>query len=113
REESPKESGKPTQRQDMIGHVTGNTTYFDDHKLAGLLHLKVLRSPHHHARVRRIDTTEAEHMPGVRRIIRGTDVPRNLNTLLSLLNFGKDDEPSLAVDKVRYKGEPIVAIVAD
>ena len=112
RDDNLKEIGKPTQRQDMIGHVTGNTTFFDDHKLAGLLHLKVLRSPHHHARIRRIDTTEAERMPGVRRIIRGADVPRNLNTLLSLLNFGKDDEPSLATDKVRYKGEPIVAIVA-
>jgi len=73
----------------------------------------VLRSPHHHARIRRIDTSEAERAPGVRRIIRGADVPRNLNTLLSLLNFGKDDEPSLATDKVRYKGEPIVAIVAN
>ena len=40
-------------------------------------------------------------------------MPRNLNTLLSLINFGKDDEPTLAVDKVRYKGEPIVAVVAD
>jgi CO/xanthine dehydrogenase Mo-binding subunit len=112
RDDNLKEVGKPTQRQDMVGHVTGTTTFFDDHKLAGLLHLKVLRSPHHHARIRRIDTSEAERMPGVRRIIRGVDVPRNLNTLLSLLNFGKDDEPSLATDKVRYKGEPIVAIVA-
>jgi CO/xanthine dehydrogenase Mo-binding subunit len=113
RDDNLKEIGKPTQRQDMIGHVTGTTTFFDDHKLAGLLHLKVLRSPHHHARIRRVDTSEAERMPGVRRIIRGADVPRNLNTLLSLLNFGKDDEPSLATDKVRYKGEPIVAIVAN
>ena len=113
RDDNLKEIGKPTQRQDMIGHVTGNTAYFDDHKLAGMLHLKVLRSPHHHARIRRIDTSEAERAPGVRRIIRGADVPRNLNTLLSLLNFGKDDEPSLATDKVRYKGEPIVAIVAN
>jgi CO/xanthine dehydrogenase Mo-binding subunit len=113
RDDSLKEIGKPTQRQDMIGHVTGNTTFFDDHKLAGLLHLKVLRSPHHHARIRRIDAGEAERAPGVRRVIRGADVPRNLNTLLSLLNFGKDDEPSLATDKVRYKGEPIVAIVAN
>jgi CO/xanthine dehydrogenase Mo-binding subunit len=112
RDDNLKEIGKGTQRQDMIGHVTGNTTYFDDHKLAGMLHLKVLRSPHHHARIRRIDTSEAERMPGVRRVIRGADVPRNLNTLLSLLNFGKDDEPSLATDKVRYKGEPIIAIVA-
>src|SRR5215510_11385746 len=113
RDDNLKEVGKPTQRQDMIGHVTGNTTFFDDHKLAGLLHLKVLRSPHHHARIRRIDTSEAERSPGVRRMIRGADVPRNLNTLLSLLNFGKDDEPSLATEKVRYKGEPIVAIVAN
>ena len=113
RDDNLNEIGKPTQRQDMLGHVTGTTTYFDDHKVAGLLHLKVLRSPHHHARIRRIDTAAAERAPGVRRVIRGADVPVNLNTLLSLLNFGKDDEPSLAVDKVRYKGEPIVAVVAN
>jgi CO/xanthine dehydrogenase Mo-binding subunit len=101
RDDNLKEIGKGTQRQDMLGHVTGTSTYFDDHKLQGMLHLKVLRSPHAHARLRRIDTTEAERAPGVRRIIRGADVPVNLNTLLSLINFGKDDEPSLAVDKAR------------
>src|SRR5467141_1046171 len=113
RDDNLKEIGKGTQRQDMLGHVTGASTYFNDHKLQGMLHLKVLRSPHAHARIRRIDTGEAERSPGVRRIIRGADVPRNLNTLLSLINFGKDDEPTLAVDKVRYKGEPVVAVVAD
>jgi CO/xanthine dehydrogenase Mo-binding subunit len=112
RDDNLHEVGRPTQRQDMLGHVTGTTTYFDDHKVAGLLHLKVLRSPHPHARIRRIDASAAERAPGVRRILRGADVPRNLNTLLSLLNFGKDDEPSLAVDKVRYKGEPVVAVIA-
>jgi CO/xanthine dehydrogenase Mo-binding subunit len=112
RDDNLKEVGRPTQRQDMLGHVTATSTYFDDHRVAGLAHLKVLRSPHPHARIRRIDTAEAERMPGVRRVIRGADVPRNLNTLLSLLNFGKDDEPSLAVDKVRYVGEPVVAVVA-
>src|ERR1700752_387669 len=113
RDDNLKESGKPTQRQERRSHGTGNSTYFNDHKLQGMLHLKVMRSPHSHARIRRIDLSEAERHPGVRRIIRGADVPRNLNTLLSLINFGKDDEPSLAVDKVRYKGEQIVAIVAD
>jgi CO/xanthine dehydrogenase Mo-binding subunit len=113
RDDNLKEVGKPTQRQDMLGHVTATSTYFNDHKLQGMLHLKVLRSPHAHARIRRIDLADAEHHPGVRRIIRGADVPRNLNTLLSLINFGEDDEPTLAVDKVRYKGEPIVAVVAD
>jgi CO/xanthine dehydrogenase Mo-binding subunit len=99
RDDNLKEIGKGTQRQDMLGHVTGTSTYFNDHQLQGMLHLKVLRSPHAHARIRRI--------------IRGADVPRNLNTLLSLINFGKDDEPTLAFDKVRYKGEPVLAIVAD
>ena len=113
RDDNLKEIGKGTQRQDMLGHVTGTSSYFNDHKLQGMLHLKVVRSTQAHARIRRIDTTEAERSAGVRRIIRGADVPVNLNTLLSLINFGKDDEPSLAVDKVRYKGEPVIAIVAD
>src|SRR5258708_22081293 len=113
RDDNLKEIGKGTQRQDMLGHVTGTSTYFDDHKLQGMLHVKVLRSTHPHARLRRIDTAEAERAPGVRGIIRGADGPRNLNTLLSLLNFGFEDEPTLAVDKARYKGEPIVAVVAE
>jgi len=107
------EIGKPTQRQDALGHVTGRSPYFDDHLFDGLLHLKCLRSPHHHARIRLIDVSQAERMPGVRRIIRGADVACNLNTLLSLLDFGDDDEPLLAEDVVRYVGEAIVAVVAE
>lgn len=105
--------GKGLQRQDMPGHVTDRTRFYDDHAFEGLLHLKVVRSPHHHARIRAIDVAAAAHAPGVRRVLRGADVPVNKNTLLSLINFGKDDEPSLAVDKVRYKGEPVVAIIAE
>src|SRR6202048_4393217 len=88
RDDNLKEIGKGTQRQDMLGHVTGSSTYFNDHKLQGMLHLQVLRSPHLHARIRRIDTAEAERSPGVRRIIRGADVPRKLTTLLILMHFG-------------------------
>ena len=112
RDDNLNEIGKPRQRQDMIGHVTGRTRFFDDHAFEGLLHLKVLRSPHHHARIRSIDVSAAERMPGINKVLRGKDVPVNKNTLLSLINFGRDDEPSLAVDNVRYKGEPVVAIVA-
>ncbi|MGL4243708.1 MAG: xanthine dehydrogenase family protein molybdopterin-binding subunit [Beijerinckiaceae bacterium] len=105
--------GKGVQRQDMPGHVTGRTRFFDDHAFDGLLHMKVVRSSHHHARIRHIDTSQAERAAGVRRILRGADVPVNKNTLLSLINFGKDDEPTLAVSKVSYRGEPVVAIIAD
>jgi CO/xanthine dehydrogenase Mo-binding subunit len=107
-----KEVGRPTQRQDILGHVTGTSAYYDDHRFANLLHLKVLRSSHAHARIRSLDAQAAARAPGVKRIIRAADVPVNLNTLLSLIQFGKDDEPSLATDVVRYKGEPILAIVA-
>src|SRR6202020_1312655 len=94
RDDNLKEIGQPTQRQDMLGHVTAPSVYSNDHKLQGMLHLKVLRSPHSHARIRRIDLSEAERSPGVRPTIRGADVPHNLNTLLSLINFGTDDEPT-------------------
>ena len=112
RDDNLAEIGQPTQRQDILGHVTGSSAYYDDHRLAGLLHLKLLRSPHAHARIRSIDDSAAAHAPGVKRIIRAADVPVNLNTLLSLIQFGKDDEPSLAIDVVRYKGEPILGVVA-
>ncbi len=112
RDDNLNEIGQATQRQDMMGHVTGTSRFFDDRQPAGLLHLKVLRSPHHHARIRAVDVARAERAPGVERVIQGKDVPVNLNTLLSLIDFGKDDEPSLAVDKVRYRGEPIAAVVA-
>lgn len=113
RDDNLNEVGKPTRRQDIVGHVTGRSPFYDDHLFEGLLHVRCVRSPHHHARVRRIDVGEAERMPGVRRVILGRDVPVNLNTLLSLLDFGLDDEPILSTEKVRYKGEPVAAIVAE
>ena len=113
RDDNLNEVGKPTRRQDILGHVTGRSPFYDDHQFEGLLHIRCARSPHHHARIRRIDVSEAARMPGVRRVITGADVPRNLNTLLSLLDFGLDDEPLLAETKVAYKGEPVAAVVAD
>ncbi|MGR3436243.1 MAG: xanthine dehydrogenase family protein molybdopterin-binding subunit [Shimia sp.] len=104
--------GKPIRRQDILGHVTGTSPYFDDHRFDGLLHMKAVRSPHHAARIASIDSARAEAMPGVVRILRGRDVPVNLNTLLSLLDFGLDDEPILAETEVRYWGEPVAAVIA-
>jgi len=113
RDDTLNEIGKPTRRQDITGHVTGRSPFYDDHLFDGLLHLRCARSPHHAARVRRIDTTAAERMPGVVRVMTGRDVPVNLNTLLSLLEFGIDDEPVLSTDRVRYKGEPVAAVIAE
>jgi len=112
RDENLNEIGKRIRRQDIEGHVTGRSPFYDDHLFDGLLHMRYVRSPHHHARIGRIDTSEAERMPGVVRIVTGKDVPQNLNTLLSLLDFGLDDEPVLSVEKAAYKGEPVAAVIA-
>lgn len=112
RDENLNEIGKRTRRQDIEGHVTGRSPFYDDHLFDGLLYMRCVRSPHHHARIRRIDTSQAERMPGVVRIITGADVPTNMNTLLSLLDFGLDDEPVLSVSKVAYVGEPVAAVIA-
>lgn len=113
RDDTLKEIGKPTIRQDILGHVTGRTPFYDDHQFDGMLHMRAVRSPHHHAEIRSIDTSAAEGMPGVRRVATARDVPNNLNTLLSLINFGRDDEPLCAHDKVRYMGETVAWVIAD
>ncbi|MEM8837794.1 MAG: molybdopterin cofactor-binding domain-containing protein [Pseudomonadota bacterium] len=113
RQDDLNEIGKPKIRQDIEGHVTGRTAYFDDHLFEGLLHMRCVRSPHHHARIRSLNAAEAERMPGVVRVIYPRDVPNNLNTLLSLINFGRDDEPLLSHQKVAYRGEAVLAIIAE
>ncbi|MEO0383874.1 MAG: molybdopterin cofactor-binding domain-containing protein [Pseudomonadota bacterium] len=112
RDENLNEIGKRARRQDIEGHVTGRSPFFDDNLFDGLLHMRYVRSPHHHARIRRIDTSQAQGMPGVVRIVTGADVPTNLNTLLALLDFGLDDEPVLSDKKVAYVGEPVAAVIA-
>jgi CO/xanthine dehydrogenase Mo-binding subunit len=96
----------------MLGHVTGTSTYFDDHKLQGMLISRYCAArtptPACAASTRR----KRNARPAFGASSRGRRAGQSQH-LLSLINFGKDDEPSLAVDKVRYKGEPIVAIVAD
>ncbi len=113
RPEGLNEIGRPTIRQDILGHVTGRSPFYDDHLFDGLLHMRCVRSPHHHARIRSIDFSEAARLDGVIRIVEPKDVPQNLNTLLSLINFGKEDEPLLTPSKVGYRGEPVLAVIAD
>jgi CO/xanthine dehydrogenase Mo-binding subunit len=105
--------GVSERRTDILGHVTGRTRYYADRSFPGMLHLHMARSPHHHARILKVDTSEAERAPGVRRILTHRDVPKNVYTILCLIQVEPDDEPALAVDKVRYKGEPVVAVVAE
>jgi len=107
------EVGVTRQRSDVLGHVTGKTQYYADRNFPGLLHLKMVRSPHHHARIKSIDVSKALKVPGVVRILTAKDVPQNIYTILCLIQVEPNDEPVLAFDKVRFKGEQIVAVLAD
>ena len=105
--------GQSIKRRDGLGHVTGTTVFVDDIKYRDMLHLKMVRSPVPHARIKGIDFSEAEKVPGFVRALTHEDVPKNIYTILCLIGVGPDEEPVLAEDKVRYKGEQIAAILAE
>ena len=99
-------------RYDGIEHVTGRTQYVDDVRVPGTLWTKALRSPHHSATFSGLDTSKAEAMPGVRAVITWEDVPLLEYGHLSALGIPAD-EPLLAKDEVRYKGQPIALVAAE
>jgi CO/xanthine dehydrogenase Mo-binding subunit len=105
--------GSSRQRADIAGHVTGKTQFYADRNPRGMLHLKMVRSPHHHARIKHVDPSAALASPGVVRILGHADVPANIYTILRLIQVEPNDEPVLAVDKVRFQGEPVLAVVAE
>ncbi|MCH7627005.1 MAG: xanthine dehydrogenase family protein molybdopterin-binding subunit, partial [Chloroflexi bacterium] len=95
-------------RPDGADKVTGRALYGADFDTAGLLHGKVLRSPHAHARIRSIDTSKAEALPGVMAVVSGKDLPQSSD---GSPNHARDN--ILAHDKALYKGHPIAAVAAN
>ena len=108
--------GKRPVRPDGVDKVTGRAQYGADIKLTGLLHAKVLRSPHAHARIKSIDTSKAEVHPGVRAVVTGKDLPfsslsrEELGGDYDRLKFASDH--MLASDKALFKGHPVAAVAA-
>jgi CO/xanthine dehydrogenase Mo-binding subunit len=97
--------GKPLPRVDALEKVTGEAIYGDDLKFPNVLHGKVLRSDHAHAKILNIDAKKAMRLPGVKAVATGKDIPVLGGEALM-------DYPFLAIDKVRYIGEPVVAVAA-
>jgi len=104
--------GTPVQRSDALGHVTGGTEFFEDVSPPGLLHLKMHRSERHHALLKRVDVSKALAVPGVVRVLTHEDVPANWYTILRLIGVEPNDEPVLPEDRVLFRGEQIVAVIA-
>jgi len=99
-------------RYDGVAHATGRTVFVDDVRIPGALWVKALRSPVHRADITGLDVSKAEAMKGVRAVITWQDVPLLEYGHLSALGIPAD-EPLLAKDEVRYKGQPIALVAAD
>src|SRR5436190_8334296 len=99
--------GAPLPKVDAYASVTGRALYADDILLPRMVYGRLLRSPHPHARILSLDVSRARALPGVLAVITGKDLPRKYGILPS-----SQDEYALAIDKVRYVGDPIVAVAA-
>jgi 4-hydroxybenzoyl-CoA reductase subunit alpha len=99
--------GVPRRRVDGRAKVTGQTRFADDIFLPRMVHCKLLRSPHPHARIRGMDVSRAMAHPGVYLVLTGKDLPVRYGILPV-----SQDEQALSVDHVRHVGDPVAAIVA-
>ena len=101
--------GKSQQRVDGIVKATGKAVYAMDLELPGMLHARVLRSPFPHARLLRIDAGKAEALPGVVTVL----TRETLDGMNPYFGSAYKDQTIVALDKVRYDGDPVAAVVAD
>src|SRR5688500_6099753 len=99
--------GDRNRKVDGTGKVTGAAVYTDDLVLPGMLHAKILRSPHPHARILSIDTALAEALPGVHAVVTG----KEMAVTYGIIPWTRDEYP-LCVDKVRYIGDGVAALAA-
>ena len=100
--------GKRVPKVDVWGKVTGETRYTDDLQLPRMAFGKLLRSPHPHALIKRIDTSGAKALPGVYAVITGHDLPPVKFGILPV----SQDEEALCTEKVRYVGDAVAAVAA-
>ena len=99
--------GTRQRRIEGLDKSSGRAVYTDDISLPGMLHGKILRSPHPHARIVSIDTAKAEAMEGVHAVVTGADMP----VLYGIIPWTPDEYP-LCVDRVRFVGDGVAAVAA-
>ncbi|HEY0023609.1 MAG TPA: xanthine dehydrogenase family protein molybdopterin-binding subunit [Longimicrobium sp.] len=99
--------GTRQRKTDGLEKSTGRARYTDDLVLPGMLHGKILRSPHPHALIRSIDTSAAQALPGVFAVVTGSEMPIPFGIIV-----WTPDENALATDKVRYIGDAVAAVAA-
>ncbi len=102
--------GRRMDRLESVAKVTGTADYTHNLELPRMLHAKVVRSPHAHARIVSIDTRAAAAMPGVFQVVTAQDVIK----VIPDPHYGPafHDQPILAIEKVRHVGEPVAVVLS-
>ena len=102
--------GRSVPRLEGRAKVTGRAEYVHNLRLPGMLHGKIFRSTVAHGRIKRLDVSAARAVEGVHRVITGADI----RTVIPDPHYGPafHDQPILALDKVRYCGEPVALVLA-
>ena len=106
--------GKNYTTADLYAKVTGTAKYAEDYRAEGMLFCKLLLSPLPHARVTKIDASQALAMPGVRAILTADELPAPADSLTdngTVIKADKHSERGLTMEPV-YQGEPILAVAA-
>jgi len=102
--------GQPLLMPDGAERVKGTVTFAGNFEVPGMLHGKILRSPHAHARILKLDASKASQLRGVVAVLTGADLDgTSINS-----HYGPvlPDRPLVAIDKVRFHGEPVAAVAA-
>lgn len=103
--------GQSVYRKDARQKVTGEVLYVGNIEMAGMLHVAVLRSPYAHARITRIEKSAAEKLAGVAVVLTGAEIAK-MPGVDPYFGPAFRDQPILAVDKVCFVGDPVVAVAA-
>jgi carbon-monoxide dehydrogenase large subunit len=103
--------GHSVKRVEDARFIRGKGNYFDDITLRGMLHLEFLRSPLAHARIKSIDTSQAEAVPGVVAVVTGELLAQH--NLAWMPTLSGDTQAVLATDKVRFQGQEVAAVIAE
>lgn len=107
--------GQRTIRPDGADKVTGRAAYAADTTMPGMIWAKVLRSPHAHARIRSIDTSKAEALPGVKAVVTSKDVvhfPLDKPVMLGIQDMRWMSRNVMAREKALFHGHPVAAVAA-
>ena len=103
-------------RPDGVDKVTGRANFGADMKMAGMLHARIKRSPHPHARILKIDASKALALPGVRAVVTSDDFPEIKSEEAFVgegpMNFRDLSRNVMARDKALYEGHAVAAVAA-